>query len=224
MFHAVDTAVPGDTKRLYSISSGVFERHIKMLATMKQAELVGVDQAEVTGERLKLGITFDDGYRDNLHIAAPILRKYQIPFCVFIITEAVKCGNPLFLTPDDIRILAEHFGAVVGSHTATHARLADCNNDKLKNELISSKHYLEDILGREIIHISYPHGLVNQRVRDAAEEAGYQIGMTSRFGINTPRNDRLLLNRIPVLAPDGSRILRQKVYGDWDWYKWRQMF
>jgi hypothetical protein len=28
--------------------------------------------------------TFDDGYRDNLNIALPIFRKYQLPFTVFV--------------------------------------------------------------------------------------------------------------------------------------------
>lgn len=221
MYHAVGTVVPGDHKCLYSISAPVFEQQIKAMASMEQVVAVKLDQADIDDEHLSLGITFDDGYRDNLYTAVPILQKYQVPFCVFIVTGAVRSGDPLFLSSSGIRRLVTDYGAVIGSHTATHARLAECNDSDLKEELVSSKHYLENLLGQEVKSVSYPHGSVNRRVRDAAEEAGYQIGMTSRFGVNSSKIDRLLLNRIPVLAPDSLRVFRQKLCGDWDWNYWR---
>ena len=32
-------------------------------------------------------LTFDDGYRDNLHYALPILKKYDAPFAIYIPTS-----------------------------------------------------------------------------------------------------------------------------------------
>ena len=32
-------------------------------------------------------LTFDDGYKDNLEIAAPILNKFKMPFSVFVISD-----------------------------------------------------------------------------------------------------------------------------------------
>jgi len=35
----------------------------------------------------QLVITFDDGYKDNYHAAYPILKKHNIPFCIYIATS-----------------------------------------------------------------------------------------------------------------------------------------
>lgn len=39
-----------------------------------------------------LSVTFDDGYADNLEVATPLLRKYQIPAVVFVTVDAVERG------------------------------------------------------------------------------------------------------------------------------------
>jgi len=221
MYHAIGTEVPEDRKCLYNIPVSVFEQQVEALASMAQATTISLHKLAIDDEQLNLGITFDDGYRDNLYTAAPILQKYQLPFSIFIVTESVKQNDPLFLSRSDIRALVNDCGANIGSHSATHARLAECSDRRLKEELVSSKHFLEDLLGKEVSSISYPHGSVSLRVRDAAEEAGYRIGMTSCFGVNSAKTDTLLLDRIPVLAPDNLRVFYQKIYGDWDWNRWR---
>ena len=42
-------------------------------------------------------LTFDDGYRDNLEYAYPILKKYEVPFALYVPTSfptgSAKCGG-----------------------------------------------------------------------------------------------------------------------------------
>lgn len=38
-------------------------------------------------------LTFDDGYKNNLHVVAPVLRRHQIPFTVFISTNHITNGD-----------------------------------------------------------------------------------------------------------------------------------
>ncbi|MBV6416819.1 MAG: hypothetical protein CMLOHMNK_01434 [Steroidobacteraceae bacterium] len=37
-------------------------------------------------------ITFDDGYRNNLDVAAPVLRRYSLPATVFVVQSAIESG------------------------------------------------------------------------------------------------------------------------------------
>ena len=41
-----------------------------------------------------VAVTFDDGYADNLAVAAPILVEYEIPATLFVATDLVDSGGP----------------------------------------------------------------------------------------------------------------------------------
>ena len=43
-----------------------------------------------------VAVTFDDGYADNLEIAAPVLLEHKIPATLFVATELIDSGGPLW--------------------------------------------------------------------------------------------------------------------------------
>ncbi|MEW6450485.1 MAG: polysaccharide deacetylase family protein [Pseudomonadota bacterium] len=48
-------------------------------------------------------ITFDDGYRDNLEYAYPILRHHQVPFAIFVVSDfADWCGHLWWITLESV--------------------------------------------------------------------------------------------------------------------------
>jgi len=52
------------------------------------------------GRELPVGtvvLTFDDGYRDNLQVAAPILERYQFPAVLYLPTEYINRGKTQFI-------------------------------------------------------------------------------------------------------------------------------
>ncbi len=218
IYHAVGTKIGEDRLGIYTISPGLFEWQMNALVSYPGKALSPLSDFS-SGTGLRIAVTFDDGYRDNLYMAAPILIKYKIPFTVFISTSFVKGRINSYLSPEEVKELANLPGTTIGTHGSTHVPLTQCNDATLKREIADSKHYLEDLLGVEVNTMSYPHGSVNQRVRESVSHAGYAIAACSRFDINGPGRDPLLLCRTDILGNDSVRVFRQKLHGDWDWYR-----
>lgn len=220
-YHAVGTPVEGDFRFLYNMAPSRFESHMRYLAQYLAGRVVRFGHGMPGDDLMRIAVTFDDGYRDNLSIAAPLMAELGIPFTIFVCTGAVSNRRQGFLGPEEVRELARMPGAAIGSHSVNHPRLTGCDELTLKNELAGSKAYLEDLLGSEVESLAYPHGDVNRRVRDMAERVGYRSGASTRFDINQAGRDPMLLCRTDIWADDGVPIFEQKLRGDWDWNRWR---
>lgn len=221
MYHAIGTPALGDALGLFSLSRHRFKQHMTLLAGWQRGRVVEFDGAELEGDGCRVAITFDDGYLDNLDVAAPILSELGLPFTVFVTSEFVRSGKPDFLSPAALRTLASLPGARIGAHGANHVALTECDDSTLRNELTASRQYLEDVLGKEVRTLAYPYGAVDRRVRSAALAAGYRLGACSLAGVNNAQRDPLLLARTEIVTFDNERVFAQKLHGDWDWYRWR---
>ena len=220
-YHAIGTRVEGDADGLYNMAYARFEGHMRHLVEHYAGRFVPFKHPGPKHGALDIALTFDDGYRDNLKIAAPLLVELGIPFTLFVCTGSVSARKAEFLGPEEVRELAGLPGATIGAHSVSHARLTECDDRRLNEELAGSKAYLEDLLGSEVDSLAYPHGAVDRRVRDAAESAGYRFGASTQFDINPPARDPLLRCRTDIWAGDDLAIFAQKLRGDWDWRRWR---
>jgi peptidoglycan/xylan/chitin deacetylase (PgdA/CDA1 family) len=77
--------------RLLEITPQFLERLLRRLRRSRQ-DIISLDemhQRMVSGDHRRrfVCVTFDDGYRDNLRWAYPLLKQYQIPFCIYIPTS-----------------------------------------------------------------------------------------------------------------------------------------
>ncbi len=159
-------------------------------------------------------ITFDDGYRDNLENAAPILDRYGYPAVLFVPVAYLGEARPL---PHDEHLAArgvvnrtlewrhlaelESSGIRVESHGIGHKPLADLELDEAAREITLSKLRLEDALGRPVRAFAYVKGSeAHYRPVHLSllRQAGYDLAFTSISGANGPTTDPLQLHRYNV--------------------------
>ena len=167
-------------------------RFERLLAFLQSKEFVfqSLEASFSENEPNTLAITFDDGYQHLADVLPPLMQKYRFQPVVFLPTKYLGKANSwdyshLFrstphLDSKSIKRLAA-LGVQFGSHGHSHVNLCRCNEKTLRHELNRSKAVLEDTLGTQVNCISYPFGRYNQKVLEAALEAGYTRGFTMRF-------------------------------------------
>lgn len=69
-------------------------------------------------------------------------------------------------------------GVTVGSHTRSHALLANAAPQVLRDEVEGSRHELEQRLGVPVRHFAYPDGRFNANAIQAVAAAGYRTAYT----------------------------------------------
>jgi len=150
-------------------------------------------------------ITFDDGYRDVLWHAAPVLHRLRLPAIEFVITGRISGPDPSFLTwPELSRLQA--LGVTIGSHTVTHRDLTLLPASSAWAELRDSRRALERHLGHPVQFFAYPFGGEDASVVALALKAGYVFAVTTHGGIAQSAAQPLLLHREEVTdttGPDG---------------------
>ncbi|RNC69643.1 MAG: polysaccharide deacetylase family protein [Desulfuromonadales bacterium] len=231
MYHAVD-----DDPAAACVRPSRFE---EQMAYLSKAGYVSVDLDAVhdylsqgaTLPQKPIVITFDDGYRDNVEIAYPILKKYGMCATIYLATGHLGYSNrwnagdgvaqrPL-LTWEEVCSAAGNPILSFQAHTCSHPKLTRIPPDQVREELGRSKQMIEERLGRECHHFAYPYGDYDDTVRDAAEEAGFLTACTTRWGHNRPGDDLFSLYRIGVRNGDSLRDFK-RILGEppplWKYY------
>lgn len=192
-----------------------FAEQLRFLA--REFRPVSLSQA-VEGLRLgqavgdEVVVTFDDGFRNQLDNAAPLLAEQGFSACFFLVTDLLDANGdqarafcrdklhlPLPVEPlgwDGASRLLE-LGHEIGSHTRSHPNLTSLGADALLEELASSREELSKRLGA-VRHVSAPYGdrtRFSEAVADAARAAGYESCASAIRGVNRSALDLYTLHR-----------------------------
>ncbi len=222
MYHSFD---PGETGDRYVLSRRSFARQMRLLALLR-CEVISFEQlAEAMRSgppppRRAVVITIDDGYRDNLEIAAPILRKHRFGATVFLVSdriggrndwddEGVVVGRPLL----DLAEIEQLRGAGIelGAHTRNHRPLPELGDADIGEEIAGSRSQLEQLLGIPIKTFAYPYGRRDERAVAAVAAAGYEAACSTHPVPARLDDDRFQVPRIEVRAGDSLRRFMVKL-------------
>lgn len=212
MYHRVgpEPRGPAITDAL-TVSSAVFADEMRWLRRVRfhaitQRTLFAALEYGVRLPRHPVVITFDDGYRDVLWNAAPLLRRLRMPATAYVVTGRVSGVDPSFLTWDELRQL-ESSGFDIGSHTVHHVALTGLTSPQALAELVDSRRALQRRLGRPVPWLAYPAGRENAAVVALARRAGYLLAVTTAPGTLQRASRPLQLSRYEVLDTTGVRGL-----------------
>jgi peptidoglycan/xylan/chitin deacetylase (PgdA/CDA1 family) len=93
-YHGVEENLVDPEVQEVQMALPVFERQIAFLR--RQREVISMDdmyESIANGYRLdarQVVLTFDDGYKNNLRIIAPLLHGYSLPFTLFVSTRHIS--------------------------------------------------------------------------------------------------------------------------------------
>ena len=171
-YHKIGNA-PGEWQTWSYVTADIFKNHLetlkrsgwKIISYQNFSE--GLANPTMLPDKSLL-ISFDDGYRNNLTVALPILKEYNYNGVMFVPTNFVGGYNAfdadIFYEPKELMctweelILLENSGISIQSHGVNHVHLSDLSETELEKELVLSKTTLERKLRKTIDSISYPYG------------------------------------------------------------------
>jgi peptidoglycan/xylan/chitin deacetylase (PgdA/CDA1 family) len=180
--------------------------------------------ANTNGAKSVIAITFDDAFVNVRENAIPVLKEHRLPASVFVpvadigqrsrweMLEDYADKDEFVMNRQEILELDKD-GFDIYSHTLSHPRLTELNEDKLLIELRDSKQTLEKIVGHEVIGISYPYGSHDNRVCYAAEKCGYRLGFTIEPNTVNNATGYFRIGRFSVSPKDSLIKFRLKVSG-----------
>jgi peptidoglycan/xylan/chitin deacetylase (PgdA/CDA1 family) len=211
MYHNVAPAsAPGYAR--YTVTAPMFAAQMQWLAlarytTVTLGSLLDAWSRGAPLPKRPVVITFDDGFRDCLDFAVPVLRQHGFTALFYLVAglvgqtsrwtlPSIGMAFPL-MDWSGARELIEA-GMECGAHSMTHPPLGERGPSDWHHELVEAREVLQDRLGGEIGHLAYPYGSVNPGVRSAARAAGYVSACTTEPGLVRPGDDLLSLRRVPV--------------------------
>ena len=185
-YHDVVISIEDDPNTTVNISKEKFENQIKWLKkhgykSITMDEFYAWKKGKKKLPRKSVLITFDDGWKNYLKIALPILEKYDMASSVFVVFKysenCTERNEDIYLNFEDIKeISTNHKLAQILSHSYNlHEKdRADSNDYNL---------YDEDIKKVSSIHpgikyYAYPFGHRNDNYIKALKDNEYKLAFT----------------------------------------------
>ena len=167
-----------------------------------------------------VGITFDDGYLNNLTHAMPVLQKYGFSSTCYAVSQQLGKTNIWDLeagiaqTPLMNALQLRQWvdgGQEVGAHTRHHVRLTQADTSSCRDEITLCKSELEAITNSSVNQFCYPYGDYTADHVAMVKAVGFESATTTRRSRCEAGADMMKLSRVPVVRSTSLPLLWLKV-------------
>ena len=223
MYHMINNHVPKARYNKLRVPPDEFERQLRWLIR-NQWNFIFMSELDAPVASKSVALTFDDGYRDNLLNADPLLEKYGAKATLYLVTDrhdrdwstykkAHHDSGELAAVPKlldaDVEYLLSTGRWELGAHTVTHANLLDANEEEREREIEACKSHLETKFNSVVSTFAYPFGLYGTDDVKSVSNAGYETAVTTVQGISEDmKAEALELRRVKISGNEGPLSFR----------------
>ena len=236
-----------------TIWADIFESHLQYLKN-NDIKVLSMPQALeiLTGKKIcyerMVCITFDDGYRNNLTVAWPLIKSFGYTAHFFLTSDAIGKKEPynwdLWMKgtkvtsvpdtiPDDSLPLSEREvsllsseDATFGSHGMYHMDLRKLSQRDLKKQICEPRERIEFLTKQKINTFAYPFGYYNIEVIKTLRNQNYQWGFSVRAGRNKPgdQQNQYRINRTSFTKNGSLHLFKRVISGGYDFIRLKDIF
>jgi len=135
----------------------------------------------------KIVVTFDDAFQNLNKNVLPVIAELQIPVAIYVVTNSMgtrpawlkgsqhKDERKLLMSTKDVYDLSLNPLVLIGTHSCNHFEMTSLSEAEVTEEICKSKDCLEEIIGRNVESIAFPHGDYNEGVTKRC----FELGLTS---------------------------------------------
>jgi peptidoglycan/xylan/chitin deacetylase (PgdA/CDA1 family) len=203
MYHSLYTedkpsGVTDPQALIYDLPFDAFKNQMQQIKDSGKTGLSFKNYQESNNKNQSVILTFDDGHRSNLTLAAPYLKNLGFSADFFITTDFINTAN--FLTDQEVTEL-QKLGMSVGSHSKTHKLLGLLSEKETWQELQLSHIKLSSLI-ESVTTFSAPGGSLPKDLDVLLDQMGYSHIFTSILDFYDPDSEKKTLlpyiPRIPI--------------------------
>ena len=224
VYHQISEAPPkGSPFRSLYVAPAAFLQQMGLLKMLGYRGLsMGALQPYLLGqsEGRVVGITFDDGYQNNLTHALPVLAKNGFSSTCYAVSgqlgksniwdEKLGIAQTRLMDESEIRTWVAS-GQEIGSHTRNHIDLTKADDQVCRSEMLGGSTDLKAVIQQPVVHFCYPYGSFEDRHVDMLKTDGFVSATTTQRSRCAAGTDLLQLPRVPVLRSTGLPLFVLKI-------------
>jgi peptidoglycan/xylan/chitin deacetylase (PgdA/CDA1 family) len=224
VYHQIAEAPPkGAPYRSLCVAPSAFARQMRFLRLLgyrglSMGNLLPYLRGENSGK--VFGITFDDGFENNLTYAAPVLQKLGFSSTCYAVSQLIGQTNiwdrevgiaqvPLMTSAQLQQWVA--CGQEVGAHTRHHVHLNALDAHICQVEIAQCRAELEAASASPVRHFCYPYGEYRAEHAAMARDAGFLTATTTERSRCAADEKLMELPRVPVVRRTSLLMLWLKL-------------